>query len=258
MPRAADVPQGAQAISRAAQLLRAIPRGAATGRRLKDLAGSVGLTEPTARRILKALVREQLVAQDPATKLYRLGPLAFELGLASDHHAQIIEACRPHLRALAAETGDTVFLTRRSGLETVCLDRVDGSFPIRAAVAEIGQRMPLGVGTGGVVLLSAFSDAEVAEVLAAVAERVGAYNRLSVEEILARVAATRRKGYADIADKPIPGVRGIGTAVPAMSGPPVLAMSIAAVHARLPEERVPTVCQALHRTAGRIAAQLHG
>lgn len=258
MPGAADAPQGTQAISRAAQLLRAIPRGAAAGRRLKDLAASVGLTEPTARRILKALAREQLVAQDPATKLYRLGPLVFELGLASDDHTRVIEACRPHLRALAAETGDTVFLARRSGTETVCLDRVDGSFPIRAAVAEIGQRMPLGVGTSGVVLLSAFSDPEVVEVLAAVAERVGLYNGLSTEEILLRVAATRRNGYADIADKPIPGVRGIGTAVPTIAGPPVLAMSVAAVHARLPDARVPAVCQALRRTADRIAAQLRG
>jgi DNA-binding IclR family transcriptional regulator len=244
-----DAPQGAQLISRAADILRAIPRGAVEGRRVKDLALSAGLTEPTTHRILKALIHEQLVVQDPSSKLYRLGPLAFELGLAAGFHSSLVEACRPHLRQLAADTGDSVFLALRTGIETVCLDRADGGYPIRASVWEVGSRLILGVGTGGVALLAAMQPHEVDEVLASDAYRS---SPLPVSELRGRVAQARADGFADISDKPIPGVRGVGMVAPAKSGPPVLSVSVVAVHARLTDAHLATILPHLREAARRI------
>jgi DNA-binding IclR family transcriptional regulator len=138
-----EAPQGAQLISRAAEVLRAFPRGTPEGRRLRDLATSTGLAEPTVRRILLALIHEQFVVQDAETKRYRLGPLAFELGLASGFHTRVLHVCKPHLQALAADTGDSVFLALRTGLETVCLDRADAANRIDSKLVEIGERLPL-------------------------------------------------------------------------------------------------------------------
>ncbi len=46
-----DAPQGARLISRAAEVLRAIPRGAPEGRRLRDLAAStVGIAAAVKKR----------------------------------------------------------------------------------------------------------------------------------------------------------------------------------------------------------------
>lgn len=244
-------PQGAQLISRAADILRAIPRGAVEGRRLKDLALSAGLTEPTAHRILKALIHEQFVIQDAVTKLYRLGSLAFELGLASSFHAQLVDACRPHIRQLAAETGDSVFLAMRTGIESVCLDRADGGYPIRAAVWEIGSRLLLGVGTGGVALLAAMQPREADEILASDAYQS---SPLPVSELRARVAQARAAGYSDISDKPVPGVRGIGAAAPVRSGAPILSVSVVAVQARLTDERLNAILPHLRETTRRIGA----
>lgn len=248
-----EAPQGAQLISRAAEVLRAIPRGAPDGRRLRDLAVSTGLTEPTVRRILLALIHEQFVVQDAETKLYRLGPLAFELGLASGFHARAVELCRPHLRALTSDTGDTSFLAVRTGTETVCLDCADGLQEIEAKVAGIGERILLGVGTGGVALLSAMQDAEIEEVLSAYAYNQSAVSR---DEIRARVATARARGYADISDKPIPGVRGIGVVVPTERGLPTLSLSIVASHERMSEEHLHRILPILRMTAERIGAAL--
>lgn len=246
-------PQGAQLISRAAEVLRAIPRGAPNGRRLRDLAASTGLTEPTVRRILLALIHEQFVVQDHESKLYRLGPLAFELGLASGFHARVVEMCRPHLRALASDTGDTSFLAFRSGMETVCLDRADGIQQVNAKVAEVGERLLLGVGTGGAVLLSTLHDAEIEEILAAPAY---SQSQVSPDEIRARVALARSCGFADIVDKPIPGVRGIGVVVPTNRGMPTLALSIVATRNRLNEDHLTRILPILRMTAERVGAAL--
>lgn len=248
-----EAPQGAQLISRAAEVLRAIPRGAPEGRRLRDLAASTGLTEPTVRRILLALIHEQFVVQDDDSKLYRLGPLAFELGLASGFHARVVELCRPHLRSLASDTGDTCFLALRTGTETVCLDRADGLQPINAKVAEIGERLLLGVGTGGVALLAAMQDAEIEEVLSA-----KAYSQSPVppDEIRGRVVSTRARGFADISDKPIQGVRGVGVAVPTDRGLPTLSLSIVAPLERLTEDHLARILPILRMTAERVGAAL--
>lgn len=248
-----EAPQGAQLISRAAEVLRAIPRGAPDGRRLRDLAASTGLTEPTVRRILLALIHEQFVVQDADSKFYRLGPLAFELGLASGFHARVVELCRPHLRTLTSDTGDTSFLALRTGTETVCLDRADGLQPINAKVAEIGERLLLGVGTGGVALLAAMQDAEIEEILATTAY---AQSPVPPDEIRERIARTRASGFADIADKPIAGVRGIGLVVPTVRGLPTLALSIVATHDRLNADHLARILPILRMTAERVGAAL--
>lgn len=248
-----EAPQGAQLISRAADILRALPRGAPEGRRLRDLAVSAGLTEPTVRRILKALIHEQFVVQNATTKRYRLGPLAFELGLAASYHSELVERCRPHIRKLAADTGDSIFLAMRTGIETVCLDRADGPYPIRAAVAEVGERLLLGVGTGGVALLSALKDSEIDEILASTAYD-GA--ELTLDELRQRAIKARALGYSDISDKPLPGVRGVGVAVPSRLGAPTLSLSVVAVHARLTDAHLTEILPVLRAASERLSAEM--
>jgi DNA-binding IclR family transcriptional regulator len=244
-----DSPQGAQLISKAAVVLRALPRGSVDGRRLSDLVQSTGMTLPTVRRILLGLMHEGFVVQDAQTRRYSLGPLIFELGLSSSYHARIVDRCRPHIRALADETGDSIFFAMRTGVETICLDRADGNFPIRASVAEVGERLMLGVGTGGVALLAAMPDHEIEEILSG-----SDYDNtgLSVEEIRERIAAVRKHGYADISDKPIPGVRGVGISVPSRVGPPTFSVSVVAVHMRLTDEHLQNILPALRKAASAI------
>jgi DNA-binding IclR family transcriptional regulator len=252
---------GAQAIGRAAALLRAISRGPPAGRRLKDLATATGLVQPTAHRILQALAAEGLVAQDGASRRYRIGQLTYELATTEAPNCglrSLARTCGPHVRELAELTGDSIYLSLRSGVDTICLDRAEGSFPIRAVTVEVGGRLPLGVGTGGVALLAAAADSEIEEVLDAIRGEVPVFNELRLEEIRERVRATRRTGFADIVDKPVAGMRGIGRAIAtaADDGPPRLAIAIAAVRDRLPDRRLPEIHRALTDTAGAIAAEL--
>ncbi len=249
---------GAQTIARAVSLLRAIARGSSGGRRLKDLAAALGLPQPTVHRILRALVQEGLVAQDSSHGLYRIGPLAFEFGLASTWQSELIGICRPHTARLAAVSGDTAYLSLRSGVDTVCLDRAEGNYPIRAVTIEVGGRLPLGVGTGGVALLAALDDDEINQVLSATVRDLQFHNGLTEAEVRARISETRQNGLADINDKPVSGVRGIGIAVPAHDGRPFLALALAAISERIPDRRVPELRALLDDTARAISTALEG
>ena len=90
-------PKGAQSLSRAVAVLRAVASAPPLGARLADLVEDTGLSKPTAHRLAAALVHEGLLAYDPAARLYSLG--AFFLSL-SDRAGKAAE--------LAAEADSTV------------------------------------------------------------------------------------------------------------------------------------------------------
>ena len=86
---------GTQAIRRAGAVLRAIARFGPSGARLIDLSRTVGLARPTTHRIVQGLIAEMMVVQNARTKRYQLGPLIFELGLATTQRSTLPEVCRP-------------------------------------------------------------------------------------------------------------------------------------------------------------------
>jgi len=214
---------------------------------------STGLAEPTVRRILMALIYEGFVVQDAQARLYRLGPLAYELGLASSFHSEVVELCQPHVRALAADTGMTAILGMRARWEAVALSHSEGEEKILSRIVDAGERLPLGVGTGGVALLAALSDAEIEEILAAPEYALWPIGR---DEILARVAFARAHGYADIVDKPLEGLRGIAMVVVSRRASPSLYLALVSTRARLDHEKLDQAVGILRMTAARIGAAL--
>ncbi len=64
-----------------------------------------------------------------------------------------------------AQLADSFYLSVRSGLEVVCIDRVTGDAPIRVVPYDIGARRPLEVGAAGIVLLAAEEPDRAAEIM---------------------------------------------------------------------------------------------
>ncbi|KAI5911953.1 IclR family transcriptional regulator [Azoarcus sp. PA01] len=228
---------GTQSIQRAAHVLRILASRNSTGLRLVDISSHSRLERPTAHRILKCLIVEGLVKQDPQTRRYFLGHLAFELGLAASSSFNLRDICRPVLVRLAEKTGDTVFLTIRSGFDTVCIDRAEGSFPIRTLTLDIGTRRPLGVGAGGLALLMSLPDQAIDDVVSANALRLGAYNNLTVPALMRLLSRCRELGYALNDARITPGATSVGLPIRSRSGEPFLAISIGAISSRMSDER---------------------
>src|ERR687892_968306 len=186
---------GTQSIERALTLMREFAVHNRKGSRLLALASRTGLQRPTVHRMLKCLTMEDMVQQDPDTHRYFLGPMVFELGLTAAPRFNLREICHPAMNRIAEATGDTVFLTQRSGLDSVCVDRHEGTFPIKTFTLEIGMRRPLGVGTGSLAILSALPDEEVRHIVTANAPRLPEYG-LTPASLLGQVKKAQKLGYA--------------------------------------------------------------
>lgn len=202
-----------QSIGRAAELLRLIATRGWLGARISDLVTWSGLPAPTAHRILKSLQAEGLVTHT-SSREYRIGPLAYELGLAVAGQPHPAEICAPALEELSQRTGSLTHLLIPSGLEMVCIQRVvppdarartdanerargrsPDRDPHRRWVAGVGVRRPIGVAAGGQAILSEAPDDVVELILAA---NAGAYRRFHTgpDEVRSAVDRARRCGFA--------------------------------------------------------------
>jgi len=246
---------GTQSIERALLLLREIAAHNRAGSRLLDLATRTGLQRPTVHRMLKCLTVEGMVQQDPDTHRYYLGSMVFELGLTAAPRFNLRDICHPAMTRIADATGDTVFLTQRSGLDSVCVDRHEGTFPIKTFTLEIGMRRPLGVGTGSLAILSALPEEEVKNVVNSNAARLTEYG-LTPSSLLTQVKRAQKLGYAVREMPTLAGVRSIGQAVHNHSGVAFAALSISAISSRLTEKRLPELVTLLRNETRLIEKQL--
>ena len=217
---------GTKAITRAMLVLRLLAAHEIFGVRLIDLSKLTGIPHPTIRRLLMCLIDERLVAQDPLTRRYRLGPLNFELGLATLHDPKYFERFHPLLTRLVNLSGDATYLVVRSGSEAVCLDRVPGPFPPETTTLEVGGRRPLGFGAASIALLAECSDEEVEKILSINERVMHASSPGSADRIRRRVARAREAGYAGTNDMGTTWIRSIGMVIPSETGRSRFAVAI--------------------------------
>jgi DNA-binding IclR family transcriptional regulator len=228
---------GTQAIRRAASILRQIAKTPQTGSTLRELSEAMELSRSTTHRILKCLVSEKLVAQSDDARRYSIGELAAELGLAVKGRKDVILTWRPAIEALARDTGATTYLMGRSGSESVCLDKAEGSSVIRVIPVEVGQRRPLGLGAGATAILAAMLEPECEATIAAIEPYLHRYGRATADDLRKAVAETRATGFAESWGKVVDGVYGLGIAVPSDKGG-MLALSIATHQSLATEENI--------------------
>ncbi|MEW5420928.1 IclR family transcriptional regulator [Amorphus sp. 3PC139-8] len=219
---------GTQAIRRAAGMLRFVASGSGAGVSLNDVSKAMELSRSTAHRILKCLVEEGLLETDETGRRYRVGALTYELGLAASGRRLEVLRWRDTVDRLGRETGATMYLMGRTGLDSVCLYKADGTGVVRVFPVEVGQRRPLGVGAGATALLAGAPDDEVDRILAAIAPELGAYPSITAETIRADIAKARRTGVAESLGQVVSEAYGLGVAIPSGQGAGTLALSLAA------------------------------
>jgi DNA-binding IclR family transcriptional regulator len=230
--------QGAQTIQRAIRLLKLVASQSERGIRLVDVAEKMELERPTAHRLLKALMAEGMLTQHAGTRCYQLGSTLFELGLAAAHQINLHDICMPVLRKLAELSGDTSFLFVRSGNDSVCIARVQGTYPIQTPAVPVGGRQPLGVNAGGLALLASLPAAEVAAIIDDIAPRLDAYGHLDETQLHEHWCRAVKAGYALIGNRAVPGVTAIGLPILNKTGLPIAAITVAAITSRMGQERI--------------------
>lgn len=245
-----------QSVERAVELLRAVVKGGREGRRLTDLVADSGLSKSTVHRMMGALIGTGLVDQDRDTKLFCPGIELYRLGIAAAERFSVVELARPVLVHLAERIGDTVFLSIPIGHESLCVDRQIGAFPIKALTVEVGDRRPLGIGSGSLALLAYRRDDEVEAAIAANQSRHAMFAGFDPATLRQLVAATRRQGFAFIEGQLIEGMSAVGVPVLDHRGRAIAALSVAALSRRLQPSRRRSVVSMLKVQARQLEQRL--
>lgn len=252
MPDASD----SGSLKRGVALLKLLATAGARGLALTELASLAGLPHPSAHRVLKQLIDEGLVSRVAELKRYRMGPLAFELGLASSTLYDIRDLCEPAMDELARATEDTVYLVVRSGFDAVCMHRREGSFPIRTLVLEVGSRRPLGVGAGGLAVLAAMEEGEREEVIRRVTPALSAFGRVKADALAGDCLRTRERGHSLIRGTVNFDVTAVGRWFCNAMQQPAGALSVAALSQRMTPRRTRQIAGLLNEACDDVERRL--
>lgn len=250
---------GQGVLQRAFGVLRVLAEAQGERLRLTDIAARTGQAPATVHRVLQALIQEDIVEQPPQSKAYQLSVSFFALAAsAGSRHSTLRDICRPALLRLSGMLNDTVFLLVRNGFDAVCLDRIDGPFPVRSHTGDIGGKMPLGLGQAGLILLARLPEAEREEIIRFNIPRLrhlGFMDEISVRVLLKECL---EKDYALSSGQGLyPGTVGLAVPITDRNGTVVAALSVAAPSERMTPERVPMIVEMLRREASQIGAQIN-
>ncbi|MHC8944351.1 IclR family transcriptional regulator [Advenella incenata] len=241
-----------QTVSRAMQILRLVACGQEHGVRLTDIVNISGLNRPTARRILKTLLVEQAVEQDPLTRRYLIGNELTLLGLARRKRFPLLSAAPTCLGHLAQSIGDTAFLSIRHRLDSICIARQTGHHPIQVLSIDVGARRPLGAGVSGVAILSCLSQDDLRQIIVANAKRL-AQSSLTPEQLMDRVQLAKERGYAYVQNGVMSGTSAVAVPVVNAAGQAQAALTITAMSNRLDTSRLAYVVEQMKGQAEQLS-----
>jgi DNA-binding IclR family transcriptional regulator len=226
----------ADVVGRVGAVLRAVSALESAGATTSGVGRRTGLARPTVHRLLTSLHAQGLVDRAPDGR-WLLGPELYLLGAGAASRYDVTATAQPFVRRLSEATAESAFFSTRRGDETICLLREDGSFPIRSHVLYEGIRFPLGVASAGLALLAYLPDGEVDDFLQR-SDLAASYGPAhSPDRVRARVAETRKNGYALNPGLIVEGSWGMGAAVFDVEGRPQWALSLTGIEQRFGADR---------------------
>ena len=214
-----------QTIDRQAALLDVLAGASHEGLPLRTLAASVGLAPSSTHRLLQALVRVGLAAQEPVHQGYRLGNGVLRLAGAYLERVGFADVVLPYLERITAETGTVAFSSVRDGDAVICASvrapRETTSFYVR-----IGKVLPWHASAAAKALVW---NMEPAALRARLADQVGhahtEHTFTTVAAVLEDLDRGRGRGYWECVEELEPDVYAVSAPILAAGGRPVASLT---------------------------------
>jgi IclR family transcriptional regulator, KDG regulon repressor len=224
---------------------------------LKEISEATGLSKSTCYRLLSTLEEVNFVERDKSHTHYRLGMKLFELGLIVQRRMDLRRQALPFLVDLAEKTGETAFLMIRDEEEVLCIERVEGTYPVRALALNVGGRLPLHLGGGQRALLAELPDDEVLRIVREKGmPQFTPQSVIDLQELLLELRQTRERGYGRSWEDITPGVAAIGALVRDYTGNGIAAVSIAGIVQRFGPDRWDSLIELVKAAARNTSLQM--
>ncbi|MFC9556667.1 IclR family transcriptional regulator [Rhodococcus sp. NPDC056960] len=248
-----------KSVTKAVRLLREIAAQPKTGATVTTLAKAVGISRPTAFRLLYSLERTGLV--DRVDNNYILGWEMARLGRRADPYAGLAVRAQPLLQELADKFNETVTLSvpnLRDGLDLIA--EASGSHVVgitsRMSGRMIGEQYPFHASSSGKVLLA---DWPIEKVVAQLPEKLEAYTSHTITDravLLRELDQVREQGYGVIDNELEEELLSLSRPVRDPSGNMVGVLSLNGPRYRFGRDRIPEGLHQMQLTIDRLVDEL--
>jgi DNA-binding IclR family transcriptional regulator len=259
---------GIQSVEVGFELLNALSQ-APGALMLRDLAAAAGMSAAKAHRYLVSFQRMGLVAQDPVSTRYDLGPAALRLGLASLSRLDGVKLARDRIPALLVDTGHTLAIAvwGNQGPTMVHWAEAPQTVPV---TLRLGDVMPLLTSATG-RCFAAFMGQEgrdAQRIAPMIRDELARVKKLprnglalndvpqTLQEVQALLEETRRQGLGRVVHSLLPGVGGFCAPVFDAQGRLVLGLVVLGSVTTLDTAWTGTPAQAMRRCAQQLSADI--
>ena len=200
---------------------------------LRSVASGLGMTKPTAHRLLATLVDSGMVRFDSGDNSYRLGLRIFELSRQVWQDIDLRGAAMSEMRKLHEDTGETVSLAIMTPDGGVYIDELQSSHHLREQ-SRVGQRVAPWRSAIGKALISGMSYQKRQRILLEDSDAIlgsGMYSDLA--ELVRHLDLVNARGYAIEVNEDLPGISGVGAPIVDHRGITVAAVGLSGASDRL-------------------------
>ena len=230
---------------------------------LSELTPVLGVDRSSVFRLVNTLVRRGFLVQEADSKRYMLGSSIWRLASLFRFENVLLQVARPHVDALAADTGETTHVAIRQGAKAVLIERQLTANVLGVTGAGLGTAVSLHSTGVGKALIADFDHDRLVQLLGG--ERLPRFTRHTLVSA-AKLADACKEGDARLRvcrgrrRRARRRIRCIGAPIRDASGQIVAAVGISAPITRLPREavkktgmRVAAAASAVSRELGHVA-----
>jgi IclR family KDG regulon transcriptional repressor len=218
---------------------------------ISDISRALNYNRSTVFNMVHTLAELGILERKDQNK-FHFGTQLYLLSRAASRSSDLISMVHPYLEEINRETKLSAFLGIRSGDRAVILDKADSAFDIKIH-SEVGMRVPLLAGAGGMVLLSQMSDAEIDKILSK--NELRKFTRFSCvnkETYKKRIKRARREGIAIDKEEYIEGIRAFAVPLRINSGHAPVAIWAVGLKRQITDNVIPQYSELLRKIAKEI------
>ena len=246
-----------QSLDRGLTILEAVARSGEPVR-IGQLRELLGINRSSVFRLANTLRRRGFLSTPNGRNEYVIGPSIWRLFQNHDW-STLITFSRPHLKQLAAQTGETAHLAVREGKQALFVDHETSGNQIIAVSGRTGEFMPLHCTAHGKALLADCATSELSAILGPEPLDVHSSRTIgSIEDLSRACVSIRERGYTIDEGEFLEEVRCVAAPIRDRQNAVVAAIGISAPLARLSDERLPHAIECVVDAARGIAAVLAG
>ena len=246
-----------QSLQRAALLLWALaerPAGASAA----ELARATGIPAPTTGRLLATLADLGLADRFPDKVTWVLGRDLVRLARAADPYQAFTRRAQLSLNRLAVESGETATISLvRPPFDIEVIAQADAPTMI-GGKDWLGQRFSILASSAGKIGLASLLDDEELRTIVKTAppERYTRQTITKPDAIVADIARSRRRGWAETVDELEDGLSGVALLIRAEDPSSCLVLGVSGLTSRLGSRRRIELIPLLRQHAAELAALL--